>query len=309
MSYLVLQIGTPLALLAWLWLLPPGNRLGLLLLVAAAASWITAVELAGLWLIVPYWLTSIFALVLIGGSWRAWRRRLARFWPPGPREWLGPALCLVLGAAGGLFIADWIEAHRAPAGEIVDLARPLGRGNYRIANGGNSATLNAHFMTLDQSSARFRPYYGQSLALDIVRLNSLGRTASGLRPSDPAAYAIFGDPVLAPCEGAVVSALDGRHDMSVPRMDRAVMLGNHVILACGPHHVVLAHFRRGSLRVKIGDKVNIGQPLGQVGNSGNSAEPHLHIHLQRPGTPTEPISGSPVPMTIEGRYLVRNNTL
>lgn len=307
--YDVLQLGLPLALLACLWLLPPSNRLGLLLLVATTAIWITAVELAGLWLLMPHWLTSIFALALIVGTWWGWRRAPTRALPPGPREWLGLALCVVLGAVGALFIADWFKAHNPPAGEVADLARPLGRGNYRVANGGNSATLNAHYMTLDQSIPRFRAYFGQSRGLDIVRLNSLGRTSSGLRPSDPTAYAIFGDPVLAPCSGTIVAAQDGRSDMAVPQTDRIVMLGNHAIIACGSYHVVLAHFRRGSVRVKAGHRVVVGQTLAEVGNSGNSAEPHLHIHVQRPGTPDEPISGTPVPMTIEGRYLVRNNTL
>jgi len=43
---------------------------------------------------------------------------------------------------------------------------------------------------------------------------------------------------------------------------------------------VLAHFKRGSITVKPGDKVKRGQVLGQCGNSGNSSEPHIHYHLQ-----------------------------
>jgi murein DD-endopeptidase MepM/ murein hydrolase activator NlpD len=43
---------------------------------------------------------------------------------------------------------------------------------------------------------------------------------------------------------------------------------------------VLAHFQRGSVAVKAGDRVQRGQLLGKCGNSGNSSEPHLHYQLQ-----------------------------
>jgi murein DD-endopeptidase MepM/ murein hydrolase activator NlpD len=40
--------------------------------------------------------------------------------------------------------------------------------------------------------------------------------------------------------------------------------------------VLLAHLRRGSLRVGVGDRVRRGDRLAECGNSGNSTEPHLH---------------------------------
>lgn len=51
----------------------------------------------------------------------------------------------------------------------------------------------------------------------------------------------------------------------------------------------------------------VGTPLGQVGNSGGSSEPHLHVHAQRPGMADAPLSGAPIPSLIEGRFLVRND--
>lgn len=47
--------------------------------------------------------------------------------------------------------------------------------------------------------------------------------------------------------------------------------------------------------------------MGLVGNSGNTGEPHLHIHAQRPGSAIAPLSGEPVPVRFGGRYLVRND--
>jgi hypothetical protein len=46
-----------------------------------------------------------------------------------------------------------------------------------------------------------------------------------------------------------------------------------------------------------------------VGNTGNTGAPHLHIHAQRSSTTSAPIAGEPVPMLIDGRFLVRNDHL
>lgn len=193
----------------------------------------------------------------------------------------------------------------APAAPTIELAFPLEGGTYYVANGGSIGLLNAHMTTLS-GEERFRPWRGQSYAVDLLALDRLGRRARGLLPPDPANYVIFGAPVIAPCSGAVIAAIDGLPDQSPPHMDREHMAGNHVILSCADAWIVLAHFREGSVRVAAGDSVQTGQPLGQVGNSGNSAEPHLHVHAQRPGTSDAPLGGEPLVVRFGRRYLVRN---
>ena len=37
--------------------------------------------------------------------------------------------------------------------------------------------------------------------------------------------------------------------------------------------------------MKVGEKVQRGQVLGLVGNSGNSTEPHLHFHVSDANSP------------------------
>lgn len=90
---------------------------------------------------------------------------------------------------------------------------------------------------------------------------------------------------------------------------QAPLSGNRVLLACGEAQVLLAHFRRGSLRVTKGQTVVAGQLLGEVGNSGRSDEPHLHVHVQRPGTTDARFSGDPLAATFNGQYLVRGQRI
>src|SRR5688500_2719680 len=42
---------------------------------------------------------------------------------------------------------------------------------------------------------------------------------------------------------------------------------------------VYAHLQPGSIRVKVGDRVKVGQVLGLLGNTGGSLAPHLHFHI------------------------------
>jgi murein DD-endopeptidase MepM/ murein hydrolase activator NlpD len=46
----------------------------------------------------------------------------------------------------------------------------------------------------------------------------------------------------------------------------------------------MGHLSPGTIRVKVGDQVRLGQQIANVGNSGNTTEPHLHIQAQTVGT-------------------------
>ena len=99
-------------------------------------------------------------------------------------------------------------------------------------------------------------------------------------------------------------------DFDVPNEDTVNRMGNHLILRCGNAEIVLAHMRQGSIPLSPGDVLAAGDRLGEVGHSGASTEPHLHIHAQRPAPErAPPISGAPLALRIDGWFLVRGNLL
>lgn len=130
----------------------------------------------------------------------------------------------------------------------------------------------------------------QRFAIDWKRTNDRGEFYTGDKTRNES-YADYEAPVYAVADGTVVSTLDDI-DANVPgrqpAMDPvlAAMLtvqnvdGNHVILDIGGGvYAMYAHFIRGSLLVKPGDKVTKGQEIAKLGNTGNSNAPHLHFQL------------------------------
>ncbi|WP_295815803.1 M23 family metallopeptidase [uncultured Deinococcus sp.] len=199
------------------------------------------------------------------------------------------------------FGALWWKARRGrrvPA-DCVALGPVLAGGRFVVAQGGSTDALNYH---VAHPTMRY--------AVDWIGVGAGGRHARGLWPHDPARYAIFGASVLAPLNGEVVAAQDGRPDLPVPEMDSLRPAGNLVRLrSVAPDgrvvHVLLAHLQHGSVRVRVGDHVRIGDVLGAVGNSGNTTEPHLHLGVNVGGTDHDPFSGEGVPFTIDGHFPVR----
>jgi hypothetical protein len=306
-SLLLIQLGLPLLALAWLSFLPLASRVGRALQLLGIAVMLLVLHLAGLWLFPPWWMPWIYWFAFAVALFRA--RRWPTYWVPRGSGWIGALAGAVLLGYFGMLLADVLAGRRPPAAPAVDLAFPLPDGQYYVANGGSAELISSHVRTLARTTERQRIFYGQSYGVDLVGLNGFGMHADGVEPADPRRYAIYGTPVLAPCAGSIAAARDGVPDRPVPEPDPdpANMAGNHVILECGGIHLLLAHFRPGSVRVSAGQPVAVGDRLGEVGNSGNSGAPHLHIHAQRPGTSDAPFSGDPLPITFTGHYPVRGD--
>lgn len=156
----------------------------------------------------------------------------------------------------------------------------------------------------------------QAFAWDLVPLadSTLALLAvpwSGGRLSSDA-FAGFGMPVVAPAEGTVVTAVDGMPDTAaageLPDADAfrrrpTLAAGNHVVVDHGAGlHSVLAHLRQGSVEVACGDRIRAGGPLAQLGSSGFSSGPHLHLHFMD-GPSLLDASPLPVLLAVDGLQL------
>src|SRR5688572_15648614 len=187
----VLQIGVPLALLGWQVSGRDTNVISWCLKHGAVWSYIYATSLAGLWLLVPWYIPHVLLVISISlaartlpGAFRVWRS------PQNGHQWFafGARAALAVLCVGALWFA--LQGRKAPSETAVDLAFPLRSGHYYIANGGSTELVNAHVRML--SSNRFRRYRGSSYGVDIVALNVLGSRAEGMSPHDSDRYAIFG---------------------------------------------------------------------------------------------------------------------
>lgn len=140
--------------------------------------------------------------------------------------------------------------------------------------------------------------FATSHAIDFVPLDDHSRSAplswrSLVRPEAPEVFPGFGRPVLAPVGGTVLAVHQREVDhvarRGLPSVAYALtqrgraragwvaLAGNHVLIDSGGVVVALCHLRQGSVVVGPGQRVGVGEVLGQCGNSGNSTEPHLHV--------------------------------
>jgi hypothetical protein len=93
----------------------------------------------------------------------------------------------------------------------------------------------------------------------------------------------FGEPVLAVADGEITEVVDGISDnapQNLPPVTLDNIAGNHVTLQILPNrYVTYAHLQKGSVKVKLHDKVRRGTVLALLGNSGNATAAHLHLQV------------------------------
>ena len=102
----------------------------------------------------------------------------------------------------------------------------------------------------------------------------------------------YGLPVLSPVHGRVIRFYGKLPDNPPGEVNVSNNWGNFVLIRLESGlHVLLAHLKQNSLKVKEGDYVTPGAPIAACGNSGRSPQPHLHLQVQRTaelGSPTHP---------------------
>ncbi|MEO0892738.1 MAG: M23 family metallopeptidase [Pseudomonadota bacterium] len=103
--------------------------------------------------------------------------------------------------------------------------------------------------------------------------------------------------VLAAANGTVVGLRDGVPE-HLPgdemRFPEGQDCGNGVLIAHDDGwETQYCHLRTGSVVVETGDAVIAGQPIGEMGMSGRTEFPHLHMSLRREGAVVDPFDPQP----------------
>jgi hypothetical protein len=135
-------------------------------------------------------------------------------------------------------------------------------------------------------------------AIDWIRVGPHGGFArgDGKRPSQWFGY---GADVLAVMDAVVSSTGEGIAEpgslaegaaRKVPLEDAA---GNYVALDLGDgRYAFYEHLKPGSITVKPGQRVRLGEAIGKLGFTGESTGPHLHFHVSDTNAPL-PAEGLP----------------
>jgi murein DD-endopeptidase MepM/ murein hydrolase activator NlpD len=158
--------------------------------------------------------------------------------------------------------------------EPDDVYQPVTRfhfpadGEWHVVHGGPRRSTNYHHGSRTQR-------YAYDI---IVKRNGRSRRSNSSKKRNDSYYA-HGQPLRAPAAGTIVKAIDGVRE-NVPG-ERGQAGGNGVIIDHGfGEYSHLWHMIPGSVQVREGDRVETGQLLGRVGNSGRSTMPHIHFHVQ-----------------------------
>lgn len=175
------------------------------------------------------------------------------------------------------------------------IASPFAGGEWMVVQGGHTPIQNHHY-----TDAR------QKWALDIIHLDAEGRILQ--EGVGNAISSSWEQPLVSPVAGRVAAVRSHIADSVGMNVDRDISLaaGNYVVIETEGVYVLLAHLRKDTVEVAPGDEVEVGTPLGLVGNTGTTTMPHLHLQVQTHVEFLDPANRS-LPFAFgNGRPLSRN---
>lgn len=182
--------------------------------------------------------------------------------------------------------------------EGVELEFPLKNGTYYVASGGSSKLINNHMR--DYPNA-------QEFALDINKLGKYRGASKGILSNVNTDHYIFSDTIYCPCDGRIVEIKNNIKDNENASMNVKSEngTGNFVNINCKEDiFVFIPHMKQFSALVSKDMTVKKGMPMGLVGNSGFSQEPHLHIQAAKFDLDSTLVG---IPIIFNGTSLSRND--
>ena len=188
---------------------------------------------------------------------------------------------------GGIERAEDVRLPLVP-GSPLSIGPPL-RGGRWLAVEGPGNRLSHHWGSMVAIDGTLS--IPQRFAIDWFGLDAGNHSVRGAHDSLAATvdedWVGYRSDVLAVADGVVVDARDGAANgkplapETVPDdLTARTLYGNFVILRIAPGvYAHYAHFERGSVAVRIGQRVRRGMVIGRLGQSGAAGAPHLHFHI------------------------------
>lgn len=114
-----------------------------------------------------------------------------------------------------------------------------------------------------------------------------------------------GVPIVAAAPGVVIGTRDGEPDISVRERGREAVIGREAGNGVNIRHgggwtTQYSHMKNGSVRVEVGELVEAGEVLGEIGLSGLTEFPHVHLSVRYEGRELDPFVGRPGPYECGG---------
>lgn len=292
MTIHILGVLTPLIpslLIVWLFYGSPESKTEWFLRILLIGAVVIIFYKSGLWIVTSYHLRFFIVVLFVALTLYSFNKNKHLTWSFPREKWrrigsttVSALTCLtlaILTIAGGHYFDSF-----------VNLKFPFVQGTYSVIQGGSSVMTN--------------PFHQVSIngkyAVDLVKINKLGNRATSFFPKKLTQYHIFGEKVHSPCTGYVASTVKGLPDNIPTTVDYENSAGNHVVIECEGIKVMLAHLREDSITISKGDMVVEGQLVGEVGNSGYTDEPHLHIQANS-------LDGRPLAIRFGDKFLSIND--
>ncbi len=200
----------------------------------------------------------------------------------------------LIAAKQEMTLVSWCERNALPACAEFELRRMLfNRGDIRSSSYkaalwrwlkyGDRRQIAASFplpvegewyVAVDRTK-HHRAKHGAAYAWDLlIKRNGTFFKGNVRRMEDHYAW---GQRIIAQADGVVVHA-EGKHpDVPIGKLGAFANANDVVIDYGGAIRVLYGHLQQNSVRVKVGQRVKAGQWIGNVGNSGASGMPHLHV--------------------------------
>jgi hypothetical protein len=305
------QLILPLIVLVWPSVMPITSKVLFGLHIVMAVMIIASIGMLAPWAMPPFWVPWVYgflavAIPLFRKGWHLTNQPNSL----GYMVIFITTLALVgLSVFGGIQSVAAVRGHAAPSGDTVDLALPFREGRFIVENGGATLAVNGHMHTANPDDPLHLTAYGQSYGIDLIAIDTWGFRSSGFWPAEPERYVSYGIDLIAPCDGTIIELEDGVPDEVVPKVNPGSPAGNYVLIRCDTVDVLMAHMIEGSIAVETDQVVAVGDLIGKLGNSGNSTEPHLHIHAERPNRVAGQPDSTPVWITFAGEFYARNDIL